>query len=301
MLLRIVLVGCLVMLSTQAQARTPGGNPPSVSRVTDAVPASYSAMTTTSTVLSQYVKGLLALRGGQKHVTQEYVERLAREAKEVISEPGNEWMPVHILLGVAMMETDLRWWLKRGYGTVADCGLTQINLTSIYMSTYKKHLLCRALTKRKTGTKLSMQWTMKEMNKIKARYCNSMWLPRIKRYHGAWTWRGKLTAEQQFWRCTLAVYNQGPKFVTHKWNTCTFKHRNIEDPSQAYLDKQAAKCRSRNRYWLSTLCFAEGIRLGKAPRYERKKWTRTGWKVVGHKRASCRYAHSMDWIAARYK
>lgn len=313
-LVRMIVVACVVIGGSVAQARTPSGAVMSVKSVATTV---RSSMLSENIVFTQYVKGLMALRGYEKHVTQTYVQRLVKEANEVVKEPGNSWMPAHILLGVAVTETDLRWWLKRGYGTVADCGLTQINLPSVTgMSTYKKWKLCKMLCgKRKapnglTATKYSMRWTMKEMRKIKTKYCNATWLARIRKWHPRWTWRGKMTADQHFWRCMLSVYNQGPRFVTYKHNTCTFKRRFIEDPSQAYLNKEAAKCRNRNRYWLRAWCFAEGIRLSKAPRYAVKRWTRKGckptqkrgcFKIVRYKRASCRYAYSLAWIKARYQ
>lgn len=237
-----------------------------------------------SVKLGALAKGLMAVRGRERYVTPALVSRLEKEAREVVAMPGNGWMKPHILLGLAVTESDLKGNLKAGYGAVADCGLTQINITRFRMSRYKKIRLCRRIRK---DTKLSMVWTMKEMNTIKLKYCNAVWLKRIVRYQRYGTWR-MLTADQHFWRCVLNTYNQGPRFITYKHNTCTFKRRFREDPSQAYLDKQAKKCRSRNRYWLRTMCFATGIRLNKSPKYARRRWTHKGWKVVGHRRARCR-------------
>jgi len=270
----LVFIIALFAIMPEAGAREPA----QASKVASATKAAIPT-------LAPLAQGLLAVRGHQRHVKPALVRRLEREAKEVIAMPGNGWMKPHILLGLAVTESDLRGWLKRGYGTVADCGLTQVNLTRLRMTTYKKRKLCRAIRK---NTKLAMVWTMKELNTVKARYCTPKWLKRIKRYQrGTGEWRG-LNDDQRFWMCVLNVYNQGPRFVTYRWNTCKWKHRFPEDPSQAVLDKRAKKCRSRNRYWLRTMCFATGIRLNKTPKYARRRWTRSGWKVKSLHRASCR-------------
>jgi hypothetical protein len=308
-LLAILASAILVMGSSEAAARGPAsgnGGSGAAKTVTKTVPSTFSAAKIVVAQTQRLIKGIMAIRGKEKHVNKVYAARLVKEAREVIAEKGNSWMKLHILLGVAVMETDLRWWLKRGYGVQADCGLTQINLTSVRMSRYKKRRLCQMLRgKRKapggvTATKLSMRWSMKEMRTIKAKYCQGKWLARMKRNH-KWTKLRKLTSKQHFWRCMLLVYNQGPRVITYKHNTCTFKRRYREDPSQAYLDKLAKKCRNRNRYFFRTWCFATGIDLAKPPRYAKRKWTRKGWKITGYRRASCRHAYSIGWVNKRYK
>jgi len=294
-LFAILACAILVMGSSEVVAHTPAsgsGSKGSVKSVVRTVPALFSTAKLVATQTQRLIRGIMAIRGKEKHVDWQYAAKLVREAQEVVAEKGNEWMKPHILLGVAVQETDLRWWLKAGYGSVADCGLTQINITRFRMPSYKKRRLCRALCKKK-NTKMSMQWTMKEMRRIKDNYCNATWLKRIKRYH-RWTKLRTMTDEQHFWRCVLTVYNQGPRFVTYKYNTCTFKWKRW-GPSQARLDKDTKKCRSRNRYFFRAWCFAEGIRRVKVPTY---KYIRRGKRRVN--KASCRSAYSMAWIDKRY-
>jgi len=283
LLVTVAVVVAALLFSNRAAAREPAAK-----SVATAVPASMST--------TVFMRGLGALRGHMKHVDAKLTARLEKEARAVVSKPGNTWMPAHLLLGLAITESDLKWWLKRGYGTVADCGLTQINLTSLRMSYRKKWSLCRMLRGKrkapggKTPTTLSMEWTMKELNHIKGKYCTASWLARIKRWHRWSKWRG-LTDRQHFFRCILSVYNQGPRWLPHRYNTCTFKHRFIEDPPQSFLDKKAAKCRSRNLYWLRAWCFGEGVRLGKAPMVKRRGRLR---------RVSCRRVWSMAYVKRIY-
>lgn len=249
-----------------------------------------------STLVSKLSAGLMAIRGGMgAHVKPSYTMRLANEAKEVIAEPGNEWMQHHILLGIAVSESDLRWWLKAGYGDRADCGLTQINITGLSLSYRSKSILCRKLTR---DTKLSMQWTMKELNTIKQKYCNAAWLARLKSYH-QWTHLRGASDDTHFWRCVLNVYNQGPSFLWPRKNTCDYKYTNREQISPEFQAGIKRRCESRNRYWLRTMCFAEGIRLGKPPKYSRRRMTRAGWETTYH-RASCRRIWKHTQITGLY-
>jgi hypothetical protein len=228
------------------------------------------------------IRGLLALRGHFNHVKYRFAAKLAREAAKVVSEPGNEWMPAHVLLGLAITESDLRYWLKRGRGVVADCGLTQINLTSLRLSYHQKRRLCERL--RKYGaTLLSMRRTMREMRRIRARYCNAAWLARIKRYH-RWGRLGRLTDRQHFWRCALSLYNQGPRWLSFARNTCTFQTGGL--PST--LARKTRYCRDRNLYWLRVHCFSTGVRLGLAPRYRGR-------------RASCRRVGTMRYVESLFR
>jgi len=246
------------------------------------------------TMVESLSNGLMAVRGGMgRHVKPSLTMRLAKEARDVIAEPGNGWMKPEVLLGLAVTESDLRGDLKAGYGTVADCGLTQVNVTTLRMSNSKKRSLCKRLRK---STKLSMQWTMKEMNTIKVRYCNDNWLAKIKRYSHRFR---TMPADTRFWMCMLNVYNQGPRFVTQRYNLCDFEYRTSEDVSVAFQAKIKRRCVSRNKYWMRTLCFAEGIKRGKPPMYKKLRWS-AGKRKAYYRRASCRQIYKPTQITGLY-
>ena len=59
-----------------------------------------------ASAIDVHVKGLIVTRGQQRHVTQIFSERIVKEAKEVLSVEENKWMPLHMLLGIAISETD---------------------------------------------------------------------------------------------------------------------------------------------------------------------------------------------------
>jgi len=232
-------------------------------------------------------RGIMAVRGHQRHVTPKYAERLAREAREVVAQKGNEWMEPHVLLGMAVTESDLKWWLKSGHGSKADCGLTQVNITRLRMTPGKKRRLCRRMCK---STKLSMQWTMIELNEIRRKYCNGRWLARLRRFN-RYTKYAKLTKRQQFLRCVLNVYNQGPRFLMYMYHRCNFHYRTAEDISPGFQATKRRRCESRNRYWIRTLCFSRGIREKKMPK------RRVG-RII--RKTSCRYAYSLAWVDQVY-
>ncbi len=131
--------------------------------------------------------GLLAIRGHMKHVNAKLANKLVREAREVLSKPGNSWLPIHILLGMAINESDLRHWLNVGL----DCGLTQNNIHYLFprWKRWRQWKLCHRIKK---SSKLSFEMALLELNKIKRRYC------------------GK---KRWFMECLLNVYNQGNGFL----------------------------------------------------------------------------------------
>jgi len=234
----------------------------------------------------RWVDGLMAMRGDMRHVSRSYAERLVREAAQVVSAKGNRWVPAPILLGVAVTESDLKWWLRSGHGVRSDCGLTQINLASLRMSTRARLRLCRAL-RRRDGTVLSMRWTLREFRRIKARYCDARTLRRLRRY-GA---NRRLSERDMFWRCVLSVYNQGPAWLAYARNVC--RYPGGYTPGMASVARRwEARCRARNRYWLKVLCFARGVMTGRAPMRRRRGVLR---------RASCRRVYSMRQVARLYQ
>ncbi len=227
-----------------------------------------------ATTLDQYAKGILATRGEQKFVTNEFAEKLSREAREVLADTKNSWMPVHILLGIAVAETDLQYWRVSGL----DCGLCQNNMFRLKISYVKKMKLCKKLQK---DTKLSFELAMKELNIVRTKYCNNTILTKINKWYN----HGRKVTDEDMWKCVLNTYNQGPRFIYTSYHNCSFSRGTTE--SEEKHEKRLNYCKSRNLYWIRTLCFAEGIKLAKAPKMKR------GRKLV---RLSCRHAYSMNWV-----
>lgn len=229
----------------------------------------------------RHVIGLMAIRGNQRHVTLELATRLVRYAREVISRPENKWMPIHIFLGLAVNESDLKYWLRSGL----DCGLCQNNMMHFRMPYYRKVQLCRKIAK---DPKRSMELAMQELNTIKVKYCNDSRIAKLNK----WYKRRLNITMQDRWQCILNVYNQGPRFISPPWYNCGHKwHNRHESGPLAKFEKRMSTCKHRNRYWVRTMCFAKGIELGKTPK------KRKGGRLV---RASCRYAWTMAWVRRIY-
>lgn len=244
---KIFLILCLLLFSITATAR-------------DSYNDSFSDFVSESD-FDQKVSGIMALRGHMKHVDEDFAKRLVNEAKEVVSKNGS-WMPVHVLIGQAINESDLRWWLMRGL----DCGITQNRVNLFQKRRKKMKRLCKALSK---SSKMSFRYAMKEHSRYRKRYC--------KKYKDG-------TLGQM--KCLLNTYYQGPKWLRYRRRTCKL----VKDEwlSQKGYEKKVRRCRVKNRYWLRVMCFATGVKLGRPPISRRGNIM------------SCRRAKSIKWIRRVY-
>ncbi len=207
------------------------------------------------------VLGVMSLRGHMKHVDEDYAKRIVREARSVVAKNGS-WMPAHVLIGQAINESDLRWWLARGL----DCGITQNRVNLFKRKRRAMKMLCKKLSK---SSKMSFQYAMKEHSRYRKRYC--------KKYKDG-------TLGQM--KCLLNTYYQGPKWLRHRRRTCNL----VKDEwiSSKGYEKKVRRCRVKNRYWLRVMCFATGVKLGRPPLSRRGN-------II-----SCRRAKSMKWIKRVY-
>lgn len=211
----------------------------------------------------------MEMRGNYRHINSKYVKRLIKEVNEITSIPKNSWMAPQDLLGLAMGESDLRWWVITGRNGMWDCGIGQ-NHTPLFRKTYKERWkLCQQLTK---STKLSLEHTMKELNIIRNGWC----LKRYKRLKK----KNKTKWKYKQYRCTLNIYNQGPRFLTRK--SCWVRYKNKNYTPKKYKQK-VYRCLYINKYWLRIYCFIRGLELGHKPK------------------KSCRRAQSLYWINQVYK
>lgn len=193
------------------------------------------------------VKGILAVRGHFKYVTPEFAARLAKEVRELLKRPGNEWLKPAELIGLAINESDLRSWLRQGL----DCGITQVRVNVVRKYRYQQRALCYQLSK---STRLSFEWAIAALNRIHHRYCRQ--------------WTG-----QQHRRCVMNVYFQGP--VVRNRRKC--KRRKHEWSTAESIETRYRRCVYDNRYWLRHKCFAEGVRLGRKASHSCRRVTSNGW------------------------
>ena len=186
------------------------------------------------------VKGLIAVRGHMRHVTPAIAKRLVKEAREITSRIGWNWVKPHELLGLAITESDLRLNLVSGL----DCGITQVRVNQWARGRWRQKKLCQKIAR---STLMSMAYTMAELTKIKHRYC---W---------QWSRRGR----KHFMRCVFASYNSGPSMrnVRRCRRGRTYAHH-----SKAGVEKAYRRCVVRWRYHLKVLCFAKGVKLGRRAR-----------------------------------
>ena len=196
------------------------------------------------------VRGVLAVRGHMRHVNKAFATKLVKEAIEVQSRKGNRWFPVHHLLGMAVNESDLRPWLRKGL----DCGLTQNRVDNRIFKVRGWHARMKLCKKIAKSSKLSFEYAMLELNHIKVRYC--------RRYRG-----------RSLLECAHNVYRQGPKFLTRR--RCRFR-RNVWETAHQ-LKRRERRCRNINRYWIRGACFAEGIKRGKKARWSCRRALSLGW------------------------
>lgn len=237
------------------------------------------------------VNGIVDLDHYNKWINRPYAYRLVKEATEVVSMPGNRWMPVERLLGLAFNESDLKADVQsgpsgrlvcKGKGKATrckrepyspDCGICQNHVASFAKSDSARRALCKRL---KHSTKLSFIYAMRELNNdVRKPYCGKRYKkPSWHVDEASWHYAQRLKRYRyNFYRCLFDVYNQGPSyFFSRKKRECDYKdsHRRFA-------------CYYRNRYWLRTLCFGNGIKLGRAPR----------------KRTTCRKVygiHYLEWM-----
>ncbi len=239
MLIPLLALACL---ADPARARTPAEmtGPPAV-----AVPKPPTE-----------ARGLLAILGHMKHVTPEVAMRLVAEAREVLTAPGNGWLPLPMLLGMAVNESDLRWWLRLGL----DCGMYQNRVNQFVRGTKAHRNLCIQLSK---SSKMSAEYAMKELNRYRERYC-LRYIPRPEAPEGLSGWH------QRQAECALSIYFQGPFWLTRRG--CKIPQPHWMTP-EGHAE-QVRRCEVKNRYWLRSTCFAVGVHLGQKPRWTcRKAWT----------------------------
>ncbi len=218
---------------------------------------------------SKMYKAIMEMRGNYPHIGPQYVKRLIREVREVSSIPGNEWMSPQDLMGLVMGESDLRWWIVTGKRGMWDCGIGQ-NHTPLFRRTYKdRWKLCQQLTK---STKLSLIYTMKELNTIRNKWCIKRYKNLKKINHTKWKYKQ--------YRCIFNIYNQGPRFLTRK--NCWVRYKSKNYTNKKYKRK-LKRCLFINRYWLRSYCFVRGMELGRKPA------------------KSCRGAFSLKWINRVYR
>jgi len=205
------------------------------------------------------VRGILALRGQFRHVTRKYATRLVEEALEVLSKPENRWMPVHILLGLAINESDLRWWIVTGSRSQPDCGICQ-NHTPLFVNGYwNRRSMCRKLR----NTKMSLDYAMRELNMYKQNWCKRYFKkPRRRKNETLWSFNKRVyRLKMGRYRCLYSLYNQGPSYLK---GSCAYRNRKYKS-DKVKFKKHVRHCWWRNLYWVRGICFARGVRLGRSP------------------------------------
>lgn len=211
--------------------------------------------TTTGPTDADLARGVMAVRGHMKHVTPKLAAKLVKKARAVLAKPGNSWLPIEHLLGLAVNESDLKWWLRVGL----DCGVSQVRVNNFARGRARQRALCWRLSR---SVALSLDFTMRELSGYKTRYC--------KRRTG---WR--------LLRCTLNAYNQGPSWLGRVG--CRLRYQPVMETYPGW-QKRVRRCRWKNRYYLRGWCFAEGIKLGRRARYSCRwalnmKWIKRAYKV----------------------
>lgn len=205
------------------------------------------------------VRGILAVRGQFKHVTPAFARKIVKEVRELLARPGNKWIKPHELIGLAINESDLRSWLKRGL----DCGITQVRVNYLAKYRYGQRKLCNKLA---SSTKLAFEYAIAALNRIHHRYCRH--------------WTGK-----QHQRCLQNVYFQGPSVRNRR--KCDKRKRTVFDTAETIV-KRWRVCMIDYRYHLRALCFAEGVRLARKARQSCRRATSYWWIKTMYKRKGVR-------------
>jgi len=226
---------------------------------------------------TRLVNGIMVLRGYFRHVNVAYAKRLVKEAREVLAMPGNSWMPIHDLIGLAINESDLRVSLETGPYYRADCGITQNHTPLFERSGKKRRELCERLKK---STKLSFIYAMKEMNIVKKQICSRYYRKPVKRKKESQKRfdRRMKRYQSKWYRCLFNTYNQGPRFLRL---SCE-QRINKKKYTKSEYRRRLYRCKHRGRYWIRSLCFATGVTLSKKPS------------------KPCRWAWSEQWINRVY-
>ena len=234
------------------------------------------------------------IRRRMKYVTPKYVKLLIEEGKRVLAKPQNRWMKLHVLLGLATVESDLSWWLRHIDRRGADCGITQNRVSEPtvvpecakpgvwrYGCWKKQCKLVATYHKKRQSIRASFELGMKEMNDIRNKWCCLRGDKRVDE-------KGRQICRGRYWkpgvdqlRCIFNVYNQGPKYAFNwRWRLCRFKKYEFDTTN--YVAKRTARCRRITRYYLRALCFAKGYELGRKSKRD------------------CRSARSYYWIKRTY-
>lgn len=167
--------------------------------------------------------GMMTVRGGMRHMSQDYADRLELEAGRITSMDRYRWITPWLLIGLAINESDLRPSLRHG----ADCGLTQIRVTVHAKGQKSARRLCDKLTR---STFEALRYAAEELTYIRDRYCSYWWSK----------FADDEKYEPRFRRCVLNIYNQGPWY--YKEERCT-----------------STRCHIRARYWVRVSCFAAAV------------------------------------------
>lgn len=229
-----------------------------------------------------------------KYVTPALVKILIEEGKRVLAKPQNKWMKLNILLGLATVESDFRWWLQLKDRRGADCGITQNRVSEptimprcakpgvpIYRCWAQECKKLASYSKVRQSIRASFELGMKEMNDIRNQWCCLRGDKRVNE-------KGRKVCRGRYWnpgvdqlRCIFNVYNQGPKYsYNRRWRQC--KPKRHEWSTTASIAKRRLRCQRITRYHLHVLCFAKGYELGSTSK------------------RPCRHAWSYGWIKRAY-
>lgn len=191
-----------------------------------------------------------------KHMSRPYAKKLSREIYTTVRKKQNSWIHPYILLGLAINESDLRWWLTTGYMGNRDCGICQ-NHVALFRDTYwKRIILCKELMK---SSALSFDYAMKELNSIRRLWCTN----RYKKPQQGGLSKDEYSRRIVKWnlnrlRCLLNLYNQGPRYFSRQ--KCNFARKKKETPKE--YSYRVKRCYYRNRYWIRSLCFTVAAMTG---------------------------------------
>lgn len=244
-------------------------------------PLEYHGAKQASTLTSKenlMLTGIMGMCGKYPHVNRELALRVIKETIEVTSNKQFNWLESHDLLGMAINETDLRWWSVTGSRGLWDCGITQ-NHTPIFAKSFNdRKQLCNRLVK---DTKLSFVLAARELTMNKDRWCSKRFIKPL-RIAGESTdiYNKKISNwKLNIYKCSFNMYLQGPNYLR---GPCE-KRISKKNRSKKEYNRRVQICYRNNLYWLRSMCFSVGVRLGKVPKLD------------------CRLARSLTWIKQVYE